>query len=207
MSFINASVLEAAVSATHKHAAARFEFARPAMEHAPPTTLETMFREHHALVYRTAYRITGSRTDAEDVLQTIFLRLMQSSEKSDARDLSAGAEAYLCRAAINAALDLMRSRGRASFVAFDDADEAQWLKDSNLSPEARHESIEMRNVIRRTLADMSARTAEVFALRYFEGYGNAEIARALDMSPLVVGVQLHRARVRLQNELKKFLES
>lgn len=205
MSFINASVLEAAVSATHEHAAARFEFARPAMEHAPPTTLETMFREHHALVYRTAYRITGSRTDAEDVLQTIFLRLMR--ETPDARDLHSCAEAYLRRAAINAALDLMRARGRASFVRFDDIDEAQWLKDSALSPEARHESTEMRNVIRRTLAGMSARTAEVFALRYFEGYGNAEIARALDISPLVVGVQLHRARVRLQNELKKFLES
>jgi len=37
--------------------------------------LETLFRRHQTLVMRSAYRITGSMTDAEDVLQTVFLRL------------------------------------------------------------------------------------------------------------------------------------
>ena len=39
--------------------------------------IEDIFRVHCRLVYRTAYSITGSWQDAEDVLQTIFLRLLQ----------------------------------------------------------------------------------------------------------------------------------
>ena len=37
--------------------------------------LERLYREHHARVFRAAYRVTGDATDAEDVLQTVFLRL------------------------------------------------------------------------------------------------------------------------------------
>jgi DNA-directed RNA polymerase specialized sigma24 family protein len=38
--------------------------------------LEAIFREHYRLVYKTACVVTGSPRDAEDVLQTIFLRLI-----------------------------------------------------------------------------------------------------------------------------------
>ncbi len=41
----------------------------------------------------------------------------------------------------------------------------------------------------------------MFALRYFEGLGNAEIADLLDVSPGVVAVLLHRTRARLRKEL------
>lgn len=36
---------------------------------------EQLFDEHYPLIYRTAYSVTGSREDAEDIVQTIFLRL------------------------------------------------------------------------------------------------------------------------------------
>ena len=39
--------------------------------------LEQIFREHYYLTYRTAYGVTGSPEDAEDVVQTIFLRLLR----------------------------------------------------------------------------------------------------------------------------------
>ena len=77
------------------------------------TELETLFRAHHDRVFRAAHRITGSSADAEDVLQTVFLRLVRGGATYD---LSANPEAYLSRAAINASLDLMRSRGRARSV-------------------------------------------------------------------------------------------
>ena len=79
--------------------------------------LETLFQAHHGRVYRTAHRITGSAADAEDVLQTVFLRLIKGQEDYD---LSRNPEAYLSRAAINASLDLLRSRTRSKFVALDD---------------------------------------------------------------------------------------
>src|SRR5437588_12816905 len=69
--------------------------------------LEQIFREHHGLVFRTAYRITGNAGDAEDVLQTVFLRLLRRGPNTEALD---NPESYLRRAAINAALDVIRSR-------------------------------------------------------------------------------------------------
>src|SRR4029077_15447025 len=65
---------------------------------AIPDELEQSFREHHGLVFRTAYRITGNAGDAEDVLQTVFLRLLRRGPNSEALD---NPESYLRRAAIN----------------------------------------------------------------------------------------------------------
>ena len=39
--------------------------------------LEQIYLEHKDLVFRAAYRVTGNLSDAEDVLQTVFLRLVR----------------------------------------------------------------------------------------------------------------------------------
>src|SRR5512144_113470 len=81
-------------------------------EPAPgPTPLEAAFEAHHAAVFRAAYRVTGNATDAEDVLQTVFLRLLRRPTEAEAVESMGG---YLRRAAVNAALDLMRSRQNAA---------------------------------------------------------------------------------------------
>ena len=45
-----------------------------------PSALEDLFREHNGAVYRAAYRITGNAMDAEDVLQTVFMRLLRRED-------------------------------------------------------------------------------------------------------------------------------
>ena len=62
--------------------------------------LEALFREHYSLIYRTAYSVTGSSQDAEDVLQDLFLWLIRKGIPSDLRDV----RAYLYRAAVNSSL-------------------------------------------------------------------------------------------------------
>lgn len=61
---------------------------------------------------------------------------------------------------------------------------------------------EARDTLRRALATLSPRPAEIFALRYFEGYKNQEIARMLGMSQVQVAVLLFRTRKQLQKEIK-----
>lgn len=61
---------------------------------------------------------------------------------------------------------------------------------------------EIRDSLRRALATLSPRPAEVFALRYFEGYKNQEIAQMLGMSQVQVAVLLFRTRKQLQKEIK-----
>jgi len=59
--------------------------------------IERIFREHYPLVFRTAYGVTGSPEDAEDVVQTIFLRMLRSDFSLECmRD----PKAYLYRAAV-----------------------------------------------------------------------------------------------------------
>lgn len=168
----------------------------------PPGGLETLFRAHHDRVFRTAHRITGSPADAEDVLQTIFLRLLKSQ---DTLDLSPNPEAYLSRAAINASLDLMRSRTRSKLMGLEDAD-ATALESVAKSPEAEHVDRELQELIRQAVARLGTTAAEMFVLRYYEGHENHEIAKLLGTSHLVVGVVLHRARTKLRKEIGHYLE-
>jgi RNA polymerase sigma-70 factor (ECF subfamily) len=162
-----------------------------------PSTLENLFQEHHGAVYRAAYRITGDSMDAEDVLQTVFIRLLR---REDELDLSDTAGSYLHRAAVNAALDLMRQRKRSRKVDLDDVSEH--IEDEvNPTPERARGNRELGERLRRAMGQLSPRQAEIFALRYLEGLGNLEIARMLGSSQTAIAVLLHRARHRLQKEL------
>ena len=168
----------------------------------PPSELENLFQEHHGRVFRTAQRITGSAADAEDVLQTVFLRLIKGQEDYD---WSKNPEAYLSRAAINASLDLLRSRTRARSVSIEDAD-VDSLAGSFLSPEAAHADRELHTLVRQAVSRLGKTAGEMFALRYYEGFDNKEIAVLMNTSPLVVGVVLHRARTKLRKEIGHYLE-
>ena len=159
--------------------------------------LERIFLEHQGRIFRAAYRITGDAQDAEDVLQTVFLRLARREEQEPPpRNLPS----YLYRAAINAALDLLRARSQPERVSLEDA-EGSLPEDPGFGPERLHEAGEIRGWLRRALARLGPRAAEVFALRYLEGYDNREIARMLGTSRLTVAVTLHRARFRLRRDL------
>jgi RNA polymerase sigma-70 factor (ECF subfamily) len=168
----------------------------------PASELEILFQTHHGRVFRTAQRITGSSADAEDVLQTVFLRLVKGQ---DDYDWSKNPEAYLSRAAINASLDLLRSRTRAKSVSLDD-DEVDEIAGSYRSPETVHADRELQKLIREAVSRLGKTAGEMFVLRYYEGFDNKEIAAFLNTSPLVVGVVLHRARTKLRKEIGHYLE-
>jgi len=165
--------------------------------------LGVLFREHHKAIFRAAYRITGSQSDAEDVLQTIFVRLAPNWAR---RDLSPNPEGYLHRAAVNASLDLLRSRTRANSVSLDVIDFDQSSKLKAASPEDDLVDVELRELVRHAVAKLEGRAATAFALRYYEGHDNRQIAEMLGTSQLVVAVTLHRARTRLRKEIGSYLE-
>ena len=165
--------------------------------------LEALFNQHHDRVFRAAFRVTGSAADAEDVLQTVFLRLARGSEPVSFEN----PESYFARAAVNASLDLLRARKRSKAVAIDDLENGGvFLELVARNPEASHEDRELRNLIRQAVAKLGPTAGQMFALRYFEGYDNGEIAGMMKTSALVVGVTLHRARTRLRKEIGSYLQ-
>ena len=156
-----------------------------------------MFQAHHGLVFRTAYRITGNAADAEDVLQTVFLRMLRRDQAARALERQ---ESYFRRAAINVALDVVRAGKDAHNVPLDD------VPPDDLAPGRRqHDSRELRECLRHALARLNPREAEIFALRFFEDLSNQEIAKVLGISQIHVAVILHRTRARLQKEVRSYL--
>ena len=167
----------------------------------PGGWLEAIYREHGRSVLQAAYRITGSAADAEDVLQTVFTRL---ASREESPDFTIGSSAYLRRAATNAALDIVQSRRVRSGVSLDVSDESVH-RDGSPAPDRLHLGRELHAHLRHALAKLSRRGAEIFALRYFEGLDNNEIAEHLGTTPGTVAVTLHRARARLKTEMTPFM--
>jgi RNA polymerase sigma-70 factor (ECF subfamily) len=165
--------------------------------------LGALFREHYRAIFGIAYRITGSPDDAEDVLQTIFLRLTRNDPRAR---LTSHPQGYLYRAAVNASLDLLRHRKRANAVSLDVIDIDKSPKHAGGTPEDHMADQELRELLREAVAKLEGRASTAFALRYFEGYDNKQIAEVLGTSQLVVGVTLHRARTRLRKEIGSYLE-
>src|SRR5262245_66028520 len=130
--------------------------------------LERIFREHHGMVFRAAYRITGNAGDAEDVLQTVFLRMLKRDP--DAEPVGNMAS-FLHRAAVNAALDLMRSRANIRNIPLDEL-EPVLAEPAFRNPDRAQASGEIRDWLRGALARLNPKIAQMFAMRFFEGKDN-----------------------------------
>jgi RNA polymerase sigma-70 factor (ECF subfamily) len=164
---------------------------------AIPDELDQAFRAHHGLVFRTAYRITGNAGDAEDALQTVFLRMLRRGRSADPLD---NPESYLRRAAVNAALDVIRSRQADQTVPLPE-------ESSGLTPTvpAQADASGLRQALSRAMGQLKPAQAEIFALRFLEGLSNREIAKALGISQVRVAVIVHRTRLQLRKDLREHL--
>jgi RNA polymerase sigma factor (sigma-70 family) len=158
--------------------------------------LSQLFGEHHRRVLRAAYRITGNMADAEDVAQSVFLRVASG----DGPVTNAGS--YLYRAAINGALDLLRRRKAAATEPLEFAAAAA-SKGQGSSPEREASSAQLGDFLRTAIAELSPRAAEMFTLRYLEELGNREIATLMGTSQAVVAVTLFNARATLKKRLRE----
>jgi RNA polymerase sigma factor (sigma-70 family) len=160
-------------------------------------SLSQLFREHYRRVLSAAYRITGSMADAEDIAQTVFLRIASVDSPP-----SSSTGSYLYRAAINGALDLLRHRKAAPASPLEDAAGIA-SSAAGSSPESEASSRELGNLLRVAVSELAPRGAEMFILRYVEELGNREIAALMGTSQAVVAVTLHNVRSKLKKRLRE----
>ena len=111
-----------------------------------PAGFAGLYERHCEAVFRTALRVTGRPADAEDVLQTVFVRLLSGTEHDEAARRPA---AYFRRAAVNAAVDLLRRRAVRAETAYDDT-----------APHAAVESaLLLKEQLRRAIATLDSEDA------------------------------------------------
>jgi RNA polymerase sigma-70 factor (ECF subfamily) len=168
----------------------------------PPTPgavrpdLEPIFRSAYPRVVGVAARVLGSRHEAEDVAQEVFLAFGRSSVPAG------NAAGWLSVAAAHTALNHLRSgRRRAS------REEAAGRGDA-ASPDVADEivALDERRRVRAALARLPRRQAVALVLRH-SGLSYAEVAAGLDLSPGSVGTTVRRAESALREELHRHAAS
>jgi RNA polymerase sigma-70 factor (ECF subfamily) len=149
-----------------------------------------LYARHYEAVFRAALRVTGNAADAEDVLQTVFLRVLSQGEHDEAARRPA---AYFRRAAVNAAVDLLRRRVAHGETAYDDR-----VPDAAVEP-----PLLLKERLRRAVGTLPSEDATLFLLRHVEGLSNEELAGLFQLEKNNVAVRLHRIRLRLQTEMER----
>ena len=174
---------------------------------APLDDFQALYEEHSKSVFLTALRVTGNPADAEDVLQTVFARILDARPELDD---SRAPGAYLRRAATNAAIDLLRRKKTRRESEIDDSRVAgRGLRvvgpgvTGSVDSTAREETFVLKDRLRVALAELSPENAELFVLCYLEGYSYDELADLLGLERGTVASRLHRTRAKLQEALRR----
>ena len=139
--------------------------------------------DHYAdMVYRVALSYLRSPQDAEDVVQTVFLKLLEGR-----MTVYPGKErAFLTKVTINHCKNLLSAAKKHEAVPLD---ESVLLT----QPEDRD--------IFHAVMELPEKYRAVVILHYFEGYAFREIAGFLNISISAVSMRLHRAKSMLQKQL------
>jgi RNA polymerase sigma-70 factor, ECF subfamily len=159
-------------------------------EVTPVAGFAELYERHYEAVFRAALRVTGNPADAEDVLQTVFLRVLAGGGGIEEVALPA---AYFRRAAVNAAVDVLRRRELHAESPYDD-----------LAPHAAVQPpLLLKERLRRAIAAVDNDDASLFLLRHVDGLSIEELAGMFKIEKNNVAVRLHRIRHRLQIEMQR----
>lgn len=152
-----------------------------------------LFRKYSGPVFRYADRLLGSRADAEEVAQEVFLKVITRVDQYDGR---APVASWLFAIAANACRDRLRKAGRRAAIPLEAVAEAA-------SPDPPADRVlvegERRRFVRRALALLSDEQREALILARFHEMPYAEIARALSISEGAVKTRIFRAMEKLRD--------
>lgn len=184
----NIQAVAASITAEARMSAAETAVSEPL--NAPMSDeLDRMYREFAPLVYRTAWGVLGNREDADDVVQTVFIKLLGRESLANIRNL----KAYLYKAAVTASISVLRAKRRRPILV----DDAALLEVPTPSRDSSFDE-ETYERLSRAIEKLSADAAAVVLLRYLQNKSLTDIAKELGLSPAAVALRLFRSRARLR---------
>jgi len=154
---------------------------------------DRLSRRHLDRAYGVALRMSGSRADAQDVVQDVFLRLWQRPESW--RPGQAQFSTWLYRVVVNRCLDLKR---RPKGADLDSVDEPQ---DPDANAEDNLLNMERNRALDSAVNQLPERQRAAISLTYTAGLRNAEAASAMDISVKAFEALLVRAKRELRDLL------
>ena len=141
-----------------------------------------LFDQYSNMVYRIAFSYLRQSHDAEDAVQSVFMKLIEGKAQPNV-----GKErAFLARITVNYCKDILRSAWKQRIVPLDDTIKFEHEEDSELFHAVMTLPDKLRIVIH---------------LHYYEGYGFSEIASFLKIGASAVSMRLYRAKKILNDKL------
>ncbi len=174
--------------------------------------LETLIGRYASRIYRVARGITRTESDAEEVVQDVFLTLARKIDRFDGR---AALGTWIYRVTTNAALIKRRGKRAQLEVSLEeylptfkedghrDGERSYLLADWSQSPETDLLDDEARAVLRSGIDQLPEPYRTVLILRDVEELSNEEVAAILGESMASVKSRLHRARMALRERLTR----
>jgi RNA polymerase sigma-70 factor (ECF subfamily) len=159
-----------------------------------------LFEEHHVPLYRFAWRLTGSKADAEDIVQECFLALLRPDCGFDPGRTSV--RTYLFGAVRNQWLKRLR-RSPITTMAPREQGEAPEPADSR-TPETEAMGGEVAAAVARAVALLPDTQREVLLLAHYERLTLAEIGEITQLETTAVKSRLQRARATLRESLAEY---
>jgi RNA polymerase sigma-70 factor (ECF subfamily) len=165
----------------------------------------SLVERHSRYVFSVAYRLTGSAEDAEDVVQTTFLKAFRQLSRFEAR---ADFRTWLHKIAMNCSIDLVRSRRYREVQGRDDweAGLAEATPGVSPGPDRLLLSSEIRDRVRDGLAQLTASERVAFTLRHVEGLSIREVATAMGLKTEAAKNSIFRAVKKMRTALEPFVE-
>jgi RNA polymerase sigma factor (sigma-70 family) len=145
-----------------------------------PDTFEDFFRAEYDRLYRAVTMITGSRQEAEDVLQVAFMKVFERWERVTAMDNPQG---YLYRIAMNEFRSRYRRASRAAKRTFTPGE-----------PDDAFAGVENRDVVIGAIRGLIPQQRAAIVLTGLLGYSSEEAGQMLGLAPSTVRVLATRAR-------------
>lgn len=146
------------------------------------------------------YRMTGSRHQAEDLMQETFVKMLRGLERyhEDGRF-----ESWLFSIAANLARDYLRKQGRASTTTLSSQDEQrdQPFTSGDEGPQEAMDMAEQKDRVQQAVGELSTREQEVISLRFFSEMSFKEIAETLGVPLGTALARAHRALAHLRTRL------
>ena len=163
--------------------------------------LAALVDTYSAILFRVAHAILRNRAEAEDVVQDVFVRVLEFQGKAHRRDLPAirDMRVWLIRIAWNRALD---RRQRIRPDQMDDLFAASLVDPNTPADQALSEAERMKLVFRE-LERLPKKERQVLLLSALDELGTAEMAAVIGKSESAVRALLFRARTRLRERLDK----
>lgn len=178
-----------------------------------PTAFLALVTPSEQSVYCNALRLTGNRTDAEDVRQETLLkaytRLGQFS--GDGRGDAGAFAAWLSRIATNESIDTLRRRQGGRVISLDDpvpgGDAPDFFRRETITtsddPEQHYARLEMRRIFADAIEKLDPTFRRVCLLRDVVQLTTEETAQRLGISSAAVRIRLFRARLKLRERVQQ----